>query len=263
MIMGVPVIVRVVVIVVVLVVLAMCMVVSVAVRRAVIVAAAARRRGFRGRVVVPMRMIVRVIVAVRPMVVMPVVVPALVGAALGAERTLDLPRRRAEPTHHLEEHVIEPDMKHVRADLGRHVPVAEVPADLHQPERVVGPDLDQPLGRGAHLDEPAILQLHGVAVVERGRPVEIEQERETALSRHDDPPAMARLMVEQERVRHAVGLYGGTADDGGGAQHGSALVREWDVTRIDDLVDDIGATRRRGITEQGTAFGSPCHWQMR
>ena len=47
---------------------------------------------------------------------------------------------------------------------------AEPPGEPQETERVLGPDLEKALRRGSHLDETAVVELHGVAVVENRRP---------------------------------------------------------------------------------------------
>lgn len=155
------------------------------------------------------------------MVSIAVVVAAIVpvGAPLGLERAHDRRRRAALAADHLGEHVVVLDVDRVARDLGRGVPVADVPGDPHQPERVLGPHFEQALRRRPDLDEAPVLELHGIAVIERGRLVEIEQEGEPALPRERKAPALPALMVEHDGVDDALRSNGRLADDGGGAEH--------------------------------------------
>lgn len=165
---------------------------------------------------------VRMSVVVVPVVIVPVVavsVATLVGAALGPERAHDLASARAEAPDHLKQHVVVADIDRVLVDLGRDVPVADMPGDLRQPDRIAGRHLDQPLRRGLDLDEPAVFELHGIAVIQNRGAVQIEQEFEPAFRNQGDAAAMARLMVEREGVGDAVGLHGGAAENGSGADH--------------------------------------------
>jgi hypothetical protein len=177
-------------------------------------------------VIVPMMcIIVSVMVVPVAMVLVPVIVAAgIVGAALGAERALDGRRRAALAADHLGEDVIVLDPDRVGADLGRGVPVADVPGDAHEAQRVLGPDLEEPLRRCPHRDEAPVLEPHGVAVVEGDRLVEVEEEVEPALSLQGHAAAVAPFVVEDDRVGDPVGLHGGLADDGGGAEHGFCQV---------------------------------------
>ena len=96
----------------------------------------------------------------------------------------------------------------------------ELPGEAQEAERVLGPDFQKALRRSPHLDEAAVLELHGVAVVENRRPVEVEGELEAAVPPHRDAAAGARLMVEPGGIGDAVFLDGRLPDDCGGAEHG-------------------------------------------
>src|SRR5215211_944091 len=71
----------------------------------------------------------RVIVA--PMAV--VIAIVLVGAALGLEGARRRGRRAALAAHHFGEHMVVLDIDRVRRDLGRRMPVADVPGDPQEP----------------------------------------------------------------------------------------------------------------------------------
>ncbi len=71
-----------------------------------------------------------------------------------------------------------------------------------------------------HLDQLAVLEPQGVAVVDGGLHVEIEMDLRPRLARQMRMALAPRRMVERDRVDHAVGLHGGLADDGGDAGHG-------------------------------------------
>ncbi len=111
------------------------------------------------------------------------------------------------------------DIEGALADLGRNVAVADMPGDLHQPHGIVRGDLDQPLRRGLDPDQPPVFQLHCVAVVEHRGAVEIEQEFQPALCLEGDAPPVAGFVVEGQGVGDALGLHGGAAKDGSGAEH--------------------------------------------
>jgi hypothetical protein len=170
---------------------------------------------------VAMMLVVMVPMIVMPMIVMAVVVPAivLVGAAFRLEGAHHQGRRAALPAHHFGEDVILLDVDRVRRDLGRAVTVAHMIGDLQQPERILGLDFEEPLRRRLHLDEPPVLQLHGVPVPEDRGLVEVEQEFQSVVAGQGDPAAMAALMVEGHGIGDAVGLDGRLADDCGRAQH--------------------------------------------
>lgn len=148
----------------------------------------------------------------------------VIGAALGLERALDRRHRATLATDQLGEDMILLDIDRIGGDFRRRVAVADMPGEAHQPQRVLGADLEQALRRGLDLHEAAILQLHGVAIGEHGRLVEIEQNVEPAITLERDAAAVAVLMVERQRLDDLVGADGRLADDGGGAQHGEASI---------------------------------------
>jgi len=175
------------------------------------------------RMAVPVIVIMRVIVGVAVAVVMvPMVVAAivLVGAALGLEGAHHRRHRAALAPGHLREDVIFLDVDRVRRHLGRAVPVAHMVGGFQEPQGVLGPNLQEPLGRRLHLDEASVLELHGVPVVQHRSLVEIKKEIEARIPLERDAAAVPALVIEGHGIGNLVRLDGGFADDGGGAEHG-------------------------------------------
>jgi hypothetical protein len=143
----------------------------------------------------------------------------IIGPALGLERAHDLGDRAALPAHHLGQHVVVGDVDRVGGDFRRCVAVADVPGDAGEAQGVFGADLQQGFGRGAHGDKLTILQLQRIAIGQRARLVEVDQQLQTADGLQRDPAALPFLVVEHDMVDDAVGLDGGLAHDGGGTEH--------------------------------------------
>jgi hypothetical protein len=154
------------------------------------------------------------------MVVMPMVVVADMGAALRLEGTLDGCRRAALPAHQFRHCRVVLDIECVRRDLDQAMATAEMPGEPREAQGVLGLHLQQSLGRRLHLDELSILKPQGIAVVDGGFHIEIEQDLGPALGPQPPLAAVAGLVIEGDRVDDAVGLHGGLADDGGDAGHG-------------------------------------------
>lgn len=187
------------------------------------------------RVLMAMLVVVVVAMAMMMVIVTVVIMPAaagvimgvivavsmvvVVGAALGLEGALHRRHRTALPAHHLGQDVVVLDVDRVGGDLGRGMAVADMPGDAHQPQRVLGADLQQALRCGLDLDKAPVLQLHGVAISQHRGLVEIEQDIEPAIGLEGKAAAIAVVMVEGERVDDALGPDGGLANDGGGAKH--------------------------------------------
>ncbi len=159
------------------------------------------------------------------MMVMPMIVVAVMGAALRPEWALDRGCRAALPAHQLGHGRVVLHIEGVGRDLHQAMLTAEVPGEAREAQGVLGFYLQQGLGRRLHLDEAAILQPQGVAVVDGGVHVEIEEDLGAALPLEPRLAAVARLVIESDRVDHTVGLDGGLADNGGDAGHGFVSVK--------------------------------------
>ncbi len=145
-----------------------------------------------------------------------------VGAALRVERRHDRGHGCAEAADHLLDDVVAADAQPVAEQLGRQVAVAEVPGDAQQIGRIGGRDLDKRLKRGADGDDAPVLQDQPVAVAQRHRLRQVEQELEPAGGGHRHAAAVALVIVEHHMVgRFAGPLAGG--NDLGRADHRGAV----------------------------------------
>jgi len=86
-----------------------------------------------------------------------------IGAAFRIERSFDLDEARAQTSHHRLDHMVAADAQSPRGDLGRQMPVAEMPGEANQMLRIASPDFKERLGRCHHLDQPAVFQYQRVA----------------------------------------------------------------------------------------------------
>jgi hypothetical protein len=173
-------------------------------------------------VIKPMTMIVGVPVIMvmggRAMIV--VVVAALaviVGGSLGLEGAGDRGGGAALAAHEFGSgtgHV-----EYVRRDLGGHVAAAELPGEAQETGGILGPHLEERLSGGADRDEAAILQAHGVAVLEGRGLGERQGEAQAALPRQGLGRGLPGGVIEDDGIDDRVGADGDLTDDGGGAQH--------------------------------------------
>jgi hypothetical protein len=81
-----------------------------------------------------------------------------IGAAFGLERPLDAVHVRAQALHHLGQHVIGLNQDLALLDLCRRMPIAEVPSDARQRQRIRSVNLHQVLSRGLHKYNAAITE---------------------------------------------------------------------------------------------------------
>jgi hypothetical protein len=114
------------------------------------------------------------------------------------------------------------EVDRLRLELGQRMPLPQVPREAEQSKRALGPDFDQGLRRGPHLDEAAVFQLDGVTIAEGGL-IEAKGEFEPAMTFDRHLLAFAGVMVEPSRVDDAFGLDGGFTNDGGCAEHDEIL----------------------------------------
>ena len=131
-----------------------------------------RRRAPPSVMVMMVAMVVTVVMV--PMIVRPM--RAAIGAALGIERRDDPPDRRAEMLEHVGDDVVVADQQAVAADLGRQMPVAEMPGERKQMLGALAGDLEQGFRRGQHRQNAAVLQRQTVAVAQLHRFGQVEQE---------------------------------------------------------------------------------------
>jgi hypothetical protein len=123
-----------------------------------------------------------------------------IGATLGVERRFDLDESRAQPSKHCFNHMIAADAQSSCRDLGRQMPIAEVPSETDQMLRIVPPDFKERLGRGHHLDQPAVFEHQRITAAQRHRIFQIEQEFQPTRALHRHPSAVTIVKIEHDAV---------------------------------------------------------------
>jgi len=123
-----------------------------------------------------------------------------IGAAFRIERRFDLDQARAQPSQHRLDHMIPADAQSPLRDLGRQMPIAEVPGKPHQMLRIAPPDFQERLGRRHHLDQPAIFEHKRVAAAQGDRIFQIEQEFQPTRALHHRPPTVAIVKIEHDAI---------------------------------------------------------------
>lgn len=159
------------------------------------------------RVTVMMVVIMAVIMATMRMIVRIVVKMGRLGvsAALGIERRLDLDHASAEAFDHVGDDMVTADTQGLGHDLGRQMPIAEMPGEPHQMVRIGGADLQQRLGGSDHLDEAAILEHERIATAQGDGVLQIEQECEAARAGHRHPSPVPVVEIEHDGVSGRLG----------------------------------------------------------
>lgn len=147
-----------------------------------------------------MRVIVMAMIVAMAMVVSMIMGGAGIGSALRIERRLDLGQPATETTDHLLDDVVAADPKAPWRDLGRQMPVAEMPGNPYQVLRIAAADFDQRFGRGHHLDEAAILEDQRVTTAQRDRLLKVQHECKPADACHRHAPTVTIVEVEHHGV---------------------------------------------------------------
>jgi hypothetical protein len=155
----------------------------------------------RGMVVIVMI----VIVVIMAMMIVAMIMPVDrrggdIGAAFRIERRLDLQNAGAETAGHVFDDVIAADAQALLQQFGRQVTIAQMPGDARQRRRVGAANLQELFGRGDYFDNAPVFQRQAVAGAQHDRLRQIEQKGEAAHADHRDPPAVAIVIVEHDRV---------------------------------------------------------------
>jgi hypothetical protein len=140
------------------------------------------------------------LVMIATVVVTAIAVSMVIRTALGLERRLDDVEPRTQLRQHLFEHVVATDAQAIAHDLHLGVAVAEMPGEPRKIVRRRRRNLDQRLGTTDHAHDPAIVEHEAVAVVQHGRPRQIEQERRAAFARQYGAPAMPLIGIERNLI---------------------------------------------------------------
>ena len=123
-----------------------------------------------------------------------------IGTMLRIERRFDRGELRAETAQHVLQHMVTANAQLAADNLHVGVAIADVPGEPGEIMRARRRDLDQRLGLAGNPHDCAVLEHEPVAVPQRGRMRQVEQECGAALARQRDPPAMALIGVEHDMV---------------------------------------------------------------
>ncbi len=154
------------------------------------------------------------VVSVAIPVLVPMIVPLIVPlgsadairAALGIKGRLLRQKPAAETLDQLLDDVVAADAQAPAEELRRQMSVAEVPGDPHQFGRPPGRDVDDAFRRGTDLHDAAIVEQEAVAMAQRDRLGQVEEEVEPAVGPHRDAAAVAGVIVEEDEVSGACRL---------------------------------------------------------
>lgn len=106
--------------------------------------------------------------AVSLIVVLMVHMAVPVGTRFGLEAGADRPHGRAQALDHCPQHMIGQQPQPARADLQRHVAIADVIRDASQCHGIGGANLKELFRRGLHRHHPTVVEQQAVAVTQQG-----------------------------------------------------------------------------------------------
>lgn len=136
-----------------------------------------------------------------------------IGAAFRIEGSGQGCQRAAKLPDHVLDHVIPADPECVAHQLGRQMPVAQVPGDPDQMGSVPRPDLHQVFRLGKHFNDAAIFQFQAVTMVQMHGGRLVQQKGQATFACQNRPAAMAVFPVKSDPV-------GSRRLPGSGSQYG-------------------------------------------
>jgi hypothetical protein len=124
---------------------------------------------------------------------------ASVGAAFGLERDLHLYEIRSKTNQHILDHVVRPNAKNLVPNLGRQMPISQMPRKTRQLIGVFMSDFDNELRRSLNLEPSTIFKLQAISISHGNRLGKVEQDIFALISSQANAASMARVKIESER----------------------------------------------------------------
>jgi hypothetical protein len=130
--------------------------------------------------------------------IMFVMVP--VSAAFRLEGCLDLLKIRSKATQHVFDHVVGSNKQDASPNLGRQVPIAQVPGKAHELDRLYMSDFDNILWRGLDLQPSSIVQSQAVAIRHGDGLGKVQKDIFSMIGCEANSPAMTRVEIKRKGV---------------------------------------------------------------
>ena len=160
-----------------------------------------------------------------------------ISTAFRVERSVDLRDGRAKAADHVRDDMVIADQQALFAYFRRQMPVAEMPGNAGEMHGVGTGDFQEPLQRGFHLDQPAVLQHQRIPVLQRRHFWEVEEEIKAAIRRQCDAAAMPVVAIQYDVIdRPKPGILRTVATTNEGVPELA--------TAIDDYMRSLDAPRR-------------------
>ena len=141
---------------------------------------------------------------------------AAVRATFRLKCRLQLDERGSKTAQHVFDDVIRSNAKSLTAQLGRHMPIPEMPREPHELTRILVADVDDKFRRSSDDEPTPVLDLQSVSVAHGGRGIQLEEHFVALIGDQADTTTVP--VVEGERKRTDGQLLwpfaGASMDDG-------------------------------------------------
>jgi hypothetical protein len=129
----------------------------------------------------------------------------MIGAAGRLEWLLDVAHACSQALQHRADDVIAQDEDTITLDLGRQVPVTQMPGKLDEVERIPCPYLEELFGRGLDLDRIPVVENQPVSMMEQHGVLEVEHHHTPVRKVQKLAAQMPQIMRQRDDVDRWVG----------------------------------------------------------
>jgi len=123
-----------------------------------------------------------------------------VSAAFGLERDFHLYEIRSKTNEHILDHMVRPNAKNLVSNLGRQMPISQMPRKARQLIGIFMSDFDNELRRRLNLEPSTIFKLQAISISHGNRFWKVEQDIFALIPSQANAASMARVEIESERT---------------------------------------------------------------
>jgi hypothetical protein len=129
---------------------------------------------------------------------MVIMLMAAVSAAFRLKCGLQLDECGSKTAEHVFDDVIRSNAKSIAVQLGRHMPIPEMPREPHELTRIPVGDVDDGFRRRSNDEPTAVLDLQAVSIAHRGRGVQVKKHLVALIGDQADTTAVPIVVIESE-----------------------------------------------------------------
>jgi hypothetical protein len=123
-----------------------------------------------------------------------------VSAAFGLERDFHFYEIRSKTNEHILDHVVRPNAKNLVSNLGRQMPIPQMPRKARKLIGIFMSDFDNELRRRLNLEPSTIFKLQAISISHGNRLGKVEQDIFALIPSQANSASMARVKIESERA---------------------------------------------------------------